>query len=131
MAALDATQANAILNAILRQTATSSTTGVKTRLGTNNPTATVDMSELTGTGYTAQGTVTTFAVASGQSSSNTSTMSWTNGSGSTWTINGIEIWDELGSPVRWLFGSWTGAPISVANGNSFSVAAGGIVVTAA
>ena len=130
MAALDATQANAILNCILRQSSTASTTGVKTRLGTNNPTASVDMTELSGTGYTTGGTVTTFAAASGQSSSNTSTMSWTNGSGSTWTINGIEIWDEAGSPVRWLFGSWTGAPISVANGNSFSVAAGGIAVTA-
>ena len=120
-----------MLNAILRQTATSSTTGIKTRLGVNNPTATVNMTELTGTGYTAGGTVMTFAAASSQASSNTSTASWTNGSGSTWTINGIELWDQAGSPVRWLFGSWTGAPISVANGNSFSVAAGGVQVTAA
>lgn len=131
MAALDATQANAVLNAILRQSSTASTTGIKCRLGTNAPTASVDMTELSGTGYTTGGTVMTFAVASGQASSNTSTASWTNGSGSTWTINGIELWDQAGSPVRWLFGSWTGAPISVANGNSFSVAAAGVSVTAA
>jgi hypothetical protein len=82
-----------------------------------------------GTGYTTGGTVTTFAVASAEASSNTSTMSWTNGSGGGWTIVGIELWDEAGSPVRWLFGTWIGQPISVANGNSFAVATGGISIT--
>lgn len=128
MSAIDATQGNAILNAILRQSATASTTGINVRLGTNLPTASVDMTELSGTGYVTGGSACTFAAASGEASSNTSTLTWTNG-GSSWTINGIELWDQAGSPVRWLFGAWTGAPITVANGNSFSVAAGGIQVS--
>ena len=128
MAAIDSTQGNAILNAILRQSATASTTGINVRLGTNAPTASVDMTELSGSGYTTGGSAATFSAASGEASSNTTTLSWTNG-GSTWTINGIELWDQAGSPVRWLFGLWTGAPITVANGNSFSVTSGGIQVT--
>ena len=128
LAAIDSTQGNAILNAILRQSATASTTGINVRLGTNAPTASVDMTELSGSGYTTGGSAATFSAASGEASSNTTTLSWTNG-GSTWTINGIELWDQAGSPVRWLFGLWTGAPITVANGNSFSVTSGGIQVT--
>ena len=103
---------------------------MKVRLGSNNPTATSNMTEITGTGYTAGGNACTFSSASGtsESTSNSSTLSWTNGSGSSWTINGIEVWDT-GGPVRWLQGSWSGAPITVANGNTFQVASGAIVVS--
>ena len=130
MAAIDQTQGNRVLNAILTQTTgVNSTTGIKCRLGTNTPTASVAMTELTGTGYTAGGTVMTFSSASGLASSNTSTASWTNGSGSPWSIVGIELWDQAGSPLRWLFGTWTGQPISIANGNSFAVSTGGVAVS--
>lgn len=131
MGAIDQTQGNKILNAILTPPATTgSTTGLKCRLGSTNPTNTVTMTEITGTGYTAGGNAVTFATATGSlgTTSNAGTLTWTNGSGSSWTINGIEIWDT-GGPLRWLYGTWIGAPITVANGNTFSVAIGGVVVT--
>ena len=128
MAMFDQAQASAILNAVLRQSSTASTTGVKLRLGTSAPTATADMTELSSSGYTTGGTVMTFNSASAAATSNSSTASWTNG-GSTWSLVGLEIWDEAGSPVRWLFGTWTGQPISVINGTSFAVAAAGVSVS--
>jgi hypothetical protein len=132
MGALDATQGSRLLNAILTQTAgVASSVGMKVRLGSNSPTSTVNMTEITGTGYTAGGLACTFATTTGttEATSNTTVLTWTNGSGGTWTINGIEIWDTAGSPLRWLQGTWIGAPISVANGNTFQVASGGIAVT--
>lgn len=85
------------------------------------------MTQITGTGYSPQNV--TFSAASAEATSNSTTLSWTNGSGSSWTINGIELWDRAGTPLRWMFGTWTGAPITVANGNTFQVAAGGIAVS--
>ena len=41
---------------------------------------------------------------------------------------GLEIWDTAGTPLRHLFGSWTGQPISVPTGDTFAVAAAGIAV---
>ena len=125
MAMFDQTQAGAILNAVLRQSTTASTTGVKLRLGTSAPTATATMTELSSSGYTTGGTVMTFNAASAAATSNSSTASWTNG-GSTWSLVGLEIWDTAGSPLRHLYGTWTGQPVSVANGNTFSAAAAGV-----
>ena len=120
-----------MLNAVLRQTSVASTTGIKCRLGTSAPTATSNMTELTGTGYTAGGTVMTFNAASAAATSNSSTASWTNGSGGTWSIVGLELWDQAGSPLRWMYGTWTGQPVSIANGNSFAVAAAGVAISLA
>jgi len=128
MAMFDQSQAGAILNAVLRQSSTASTTGVKLRLGTSAPTATANMTELSSSGYTTGGTVMTFNAASAAATSNSSSASWTNG-GTTWSLVGLEIWDEAGSPVRWLFGSWTGQPISIANGNVFQVSAAGVAIS--
>jgi len=128
MAMFDQGQAGAILNAVLRQSTTASTTGIKLRLGTSAPTATANMTELSSSGYTSGGTVMTFNAASAAATSNSSSASWTNG-GSTWSLVGLELWDEAGSPVRWLFGSWTGQPISIANGNVFQVAAAGVAAS--
>lgn len=130
---MDQTQGNRVLNAILTQTTgVNSTTGMKVRLGSNSPTNISNMTELTGgTGYTTGGQACTFNAASSESTSNSTTLSWTNGSGGNWTINGIEIWDQAGTPLRWLQGTWIGAPITVANGNAFAVASGGIAVTIA
>lgn len=126
MAAIVVAQANFLINASLVQTpATLATTGIKMRLGSTTGTGTSAMTELTGTGYTSGGTACAFAAASAGSSTNTGTPSWTNGSGSSWTINGIELWDT-GGPLRWWYGSWTGAPITVANGNTFAVAASAV-----
>jgi|SwirhisoilCB2_FD_contig_31_27872730_length_908_multi_2_in_0_out_0_2 hypothetical protein len=129
MACFDQSDATRVLNAELKATNYTAATTVSTRLGTNAPTATVNMTELTGTGYTAGGTVTTFNTASAAATSNSSTASWTNGSGGTWSIVGLEIWGNEGTPLRHMFGSWTGQPISVANGNTFAVAAAGITVS--
>jgi hypothetical protein len=38
------------------------------------------------------------------------------------------VWNSADS-VRYLFGSWTGQPISVANTNTFQVAAAGLAVS--
>lgn len=130
MACFDQTQANSVLNAVLRQTSASSTTGIKLRLGTTAPTATSNMTELSSSGYTSGGTVMTFNAASAAATSNSSTASWTNG-GTTWSLVGVELWDQAGSPLRWMYGSWAGQPISIANGNTFSIAAAGIAVSLA
>jgi hypothetical protein len=127
MGAIVTAQANFLLNASLVQTpATAATTGIKMRLGSTIGTATSAMTELTGTGYTSGGTACAFGAASSGSSANTGAPSWTNGSGSSWTIEGIELWDQAGTPLRWWYGSWTGQPITVANGNTFAVAASAV-----
>ena len=59
--------------------------------------------------------------------SNSGSVSWTN-SGSGWSLVGLEIWDTAGTPLRHLFGSWTGQPISVPTGDTFAVAGAGIAV---
>lgn len=132
MAAIVQAQANSILNATLAGGGTSTvgaTTGIKCRLTTTAPTNTTAGTELTGTGYTAGGQAVTFGTASSGSITNTTTLSWTNSSGSSWSIVGLELWDLAGTPLRWWFGTWTGQPISVANGNTFAVAASAITIT--
>lgn len=129
MPALDSSAASALLNAILRQTSTASTTGINVRLGSSTPSASGTQTSIpSGSGYVTAGSACVFAAASSGTAANTSTLSWTN-SGSTWTINGIELWDQAGGPVRWMFGTWTGAPLSVSTGNTFQVSAGGIVAS--
>jgi transposase len=124
----DQSDATLVLKAELNATNYTAPTTVKTRLGTNAPTATSNMTELSGTGYTAGGTVMTWNTASAAATSNSSTATWTNGSGSGWSIVGLEIWDTVG-PNRHLWGTWTGQPISIANTNSFQIAAAGIAVS--
>ena len=123
----DQTDAGRVLNAELHATNYTAATTVKTLLGTNAPTATVNMTELGGgTGYTTGGTVMTWNAASAAATSNSSSATWTNGSGGTWSIVGLEVWGNEGTPLRHLWGTWTGQPISVANTNSFQVASAGI-----
>ena len=125
----DNADGNRVLSAELFATNYTAATTVSTRLGTNTPTATVAMTQLSGTGYTAGGTVMTWNNPSGLATSNASTASWTNSSGGSWSIVGIEIWGNEGTPLRHLWGTWTGQPVSIANGNSFAIAAAGISVT--
>src|ERR1700689_1693608 len=116
MAAINQATANNIIDAPLAtNTFVASVTGVKVRLTTSAPTNTTAGTELSGTGYTAGGTVTTWNSASAGSTTNITVLSWTNGSGSGWSIVGGEVWDEAGTPIRWWFWSWTGQPISIAN----------------
>lgn len=130
MAAIVQAQANLIINATLAGTAAGATSSIKVRLTTSAPSATAAGTELSGgSGYTTGGTTTAWTSASSGSASNTTALTWTNSSGSTWSIVGLELWDTAGTPVRWWFGSWTGQPISIANGNTFAVAAGAITIT--
>jgi hypothetical protein len=124
--AIDQTDANNIINAQLRNVAYTTVTATKIRLGTTAPTATTNMTELTGTGYAAGGSTITWNAASAGATSNSGSVSWTNSSGSSWSIVGLEIWDTAGTPLRHLYGTWTGQPISVANGNTFSTAAAAV-----
>ena len=121
------------MNAILNQVSTASTTGINVRLGSNVPNASATMTELpNGNGYTTGGSASTFtnaAIVSGiPTCYNSTVLTWTNSSGG-WTINGVELWDQAGTPLRWMWGSWVGAPITVASGNSFQVPASGIIAT--
>lgn len=131
MAMFDQTDAGRVLNAEVHATNYTAATTVSTRLGTNAPTATANMTELGGgTGYTTGGTVMTFNAASAAATSNSSSASWTNGSGGTWSLVGVEIWgNEGGGALRHLWGTWTGQPISVANTNSFQIAAAGLAIS--
>lgn len=90
---------------------------------------------LTGTGY-ADYPITTSSTASSGGGSVTlpavsggtgGTTYWTNGSGGAWTIYSLEIQDHLNT--RAWFGNFTGAPISVANGNSFQIAQNAVTVS--
>lgn len=133
MAAIDQNQAVQLMKAILAQASCEATTGINTRLGTTAPNGTTAMTQLSGTGYTAGGTATTFGTPTtsggGATAANTTVLTWTNSSGSSWSIVGIELWDQAGTPLRWMWGSWTGQPVTIANGNTFQVAAGAIVGT--
>ncbi|WFE41950.1 hypothetical protein [Micromonospora sp. WMMD998] len=131
MPAIVQAQANKILDLTLGTSSPTMFTGAaKCRLTTTAPTATAAGTELTGTGYTAGGSTITFSAASaGATTGPTSTLQWTNGSGGTWSIVGLEIWDSAGTPLRWWYGTFTGQPISVAAGNIFQVSVGAISVS--
>lgn len=129
MAMFDQTDATNLLKAILNNTAYTTVAATNLRLGTNAPTATSNMSELAGgTGYTTGGSSITWNTTSAAATSNSNTVSWTN-SGTSWSLVGLEIWDTAGTPLRHLWGTWTGQPVTVGNGNTFQVAAAGISVS--
>jgi hypothetical protein len=105
-------------------TAYATTSAMLIRLDSTLATASAMGTQLSGTGYTAGG------AALGQSTASTSgaavtlpaaVTSWTNGSGSAWNIDSLDITDSAGT--RTWFGPWNGEPIAVANGNTFQVAA--------
>lgn len=136
MAAIVQAQANQILTATLAIGGTNSigaTSPMKLRLTTGTaPTSTTPGTELSGTGYTAGGTAIAFATASGGSTAGPTgtAITWTNSSGSAWPgVVGLELWGSEGTPVRWWFGTWSGQPIVIAAGNTFSVAVSACVVS--
>lgn len=121
-------QANKVLDLTLgTSTPTMFTGAAKLRLTTTAPTATAAGTELTGTGYTTGGSTIVFnAAATGSATGPTTQLQLTNGSGGTWSIVGLEIWDSAGTPLRWHWGTWTGQPISVPNGAIFQVSVAAI-----
>ena len=135
MAAIVQLQANKILDLTLGTSApTMFTTPAKVRLTTTTPTNTTAGTELTGSGYTTGGTSlsgNTFSAAATGATTGpaTTALSWTNASGGTWSIVGVEIWDSAGTPLRWWYGVFTGQPVSVANGNTFQIAVSALSVS--
>lgn len=131
LAALDQTQAQKVMTYLTTSTApTALTTGFRIRLDSTAATAAAAGTELTGIGYTAGGQTSTapfFTTATTASPSvttcpHTAVLSWTNGSGGNWSIQSLDVNDGAGSPIRTMFGNWNGAPVVVANGNTFQVA---------
>jgi hypothetical protein len=108
----------------------STTSAMLMRLDSTVATASAAGTQLTGTGYTTGGTALGASSASSSGSNVTlpaSTTSWTNGSGSAWTIDSLDITDA--TPTRTWYGAWNGEPISVANGNTFQVAANAVTAS--
>ena len=107
--------------------------GMKVRLNSTASTASAAGTELTGTGYTAGGTslanaVTASSGGTGITLPATAALSWTNGSGGAWSIVSFDLTDSAGA--RSWFGIFNGQPITVANGNTFTIAVGGISINA-
>jgi hypothetical protein len=106
-----------------------STSAMKVRLNSTASTAAAAGTQLTGTGYTAGGQVlsTQSSASSGGSGVTlpaTSALTWTNSSGSSWSVVSFDLTDNAG--VRLWHGSFVGQPIAVADGNTFSIGVAGI-----
>jgi hypothetical protein len=141
MAAID----QAMVSKMLNQTTPTGTAGIpgsfgtalsssamKVRLNSTASTASAAGTELTGTGYTAGGTALSSASTASSSGSSVtlpagSALSWTNGSGGSWSIVSMDLTDNAG--VRTWFGNFTGQPITVANGNTFQIAVAGVTIS--
>ncbi|MCW2933033.1 MAG: hypothetical protein JWM19_3995 [Actinomycetia bacterium] len=141
MSAIDQAQVSNILNATT-PTGTSgapgSFTGVggtamKVRLNSTASTASAAGTEIgSGGGYTTGGqAVPASSTASSAGSSVTvpasSALSWTNSSGGAWSIVSFDLTSSAGT--RTWFGNFNGQPVSVAAGNTFQVAVGGITIS--
>jgi hypothetical protein len=98
------------------------------RLNSTLSTASAAGTELpNGSGYVTNGAALGQSTASSSGSAVTlpaSTTSWTNGSGSSWTVESTDILDS--SQTRGWWGPWNGQPITIAIGNTFSVAANAV-----
>ena len=132
MAAIDAAMVSKILNATTSITAFSTlTTAMKVRLASTASTASAPGTEITGTGYTAGGAVIAFTTSSAGSAvtgPTGSAINWTNGSGSPWSMQSLDITDSAGTPIRTWFGNFTGAPVAVAAGNVFQLAVNAVSI---
>ena len=125
------TQAEVVLNAILLQQGFATTTTLNLRLGSTAPTASIPMIEITGfSGYEPGGFPCAFNAASAGTATNSTAISCTNAGPGAWDIFGIELWDPgEGTPVRWLFGDWSGYPITVAVGNTFVITSASLEIS--
>lgn len=134
---------NTLISNILNATTPTGTSGapgsftafagsaMKVRLNSTSSSASANGTQLTGTGYTAGGTaVPAASTASSGGSAVTlpasSALSWTNGSGGSWSIQSFDLTDS--AAARSWFGDFNGAPITIANGNTFTIAVGGISI---
>jgi hypothetical protein len=102
---------------------------MKIRINSTSSTASAQGTQLTGTGYTAGGTAVSAASTASSAGSAvtfpaTTAISWTNGSGSAWTFQSFDLTDS--AAARSWFGDFNGAPITIANGNTFQLAVGAL-----
>jgi hypothetical protein len=135
----DQTRVNAALDVLSKNTGTTYNTGTftqpaKVRLMGTMGSNTANGTELSMTGYTAGGSTCVFSTESagqisGPSSGN-GAVSWTNSSGSSATIPGLEIWDSTATALRWYQGAWSGGSITLNNGNTLTIAVNGITLNA-
>jgi hypothetical protein len=109
------------------------TGAMKVRLNSTASTGAAAGTEIaSGGGYTTGGTALANAITlSGTPSTGafpaTTALSWTNSSAGAWSITSFDLTDSAGT--RTWFGSFTGAPVSVAVGNTFQINTGGITVS--
>jgi hypothetical protein len=122
----DQSAANAVAGWMSQQSTPASVTSAKWVLGTTAPTPTSNMTQLTGTGSTP--VALPWTSPSGGAISNSSAVSNTNGSGSSWTITGVEEWNAA-LAVRYMEGAPTGVSVGVANGNVLQWPIGSITWT--
>lgn len=140
MPAIDQTMVSNILNATTPTGASGAPgsftavggTAMKVRLNSTASTASAAGTELTGTGYTAGGTVVPAASSASSAGSSvtlpaSSALSWTNGSGGAWSIVSLDLTSSAGT--RTWFGNFNGQPIGVASGNTFQIAVGGVTIS--
>lgn len=130
MAMFDQSTATSLLALLLNDTAFSAVSATNILLGTSAPNATTDMTQLSGSGYTAGGSSITWNTVSDAETSNSNTITWTNSGSGSWSLVGLEIWNS-GASTRYLWGTWTGEPVTVAVGNTFQVSPAGITVSLA
>jgi hypothetical protein len=106
------------------------TSAMLLRLNSTLSTASASGTQLSGTGYTTGGTALGASTASSGGSAVTiplANTTWTNGSGSSWTIESMDVTDS--APTRTWWGPFNGQPITVANGNTFQVSAAAVSVS--
>lgn len=110
-----------------------SASAMKLKLTSSASSAGSSGTELTGTGYTAGGTAMTTASASSTGGSavqlpnQSSGISWTAGSGTSWSVNSLEI--TTGTAARAWFGPFTGGPVAVAVSDTFVIAQNAVSVS--
>jgi hypothetical protein len=113
----------------------STSAAMKVRLNSTSSTATTPGTELpNGGGYVTGGQAFTESQSAIASPANlislpaVTALSWTNSSGSPWTIQSMDLTDSTGTRAWW--GDFTGAPVTVNIGNIFQIAASGVTVSA-
>jgi hypothetical protein len=127
---LDQTFSNKLLDASVGGSFTPPTTPITCRLMTANGTNTSNGTELATSGGYTSGTgapQVTFAAASAGSKASNVAVTVTNMPAT--TVNGVELWDSEGSPVRLWWGPLTAAK-TTNSGDTFTIASGSLTLAA-
>lgn len=110
---------NRALDWLTQNSVTAPTSTLKVRLTTAAGSDSAAGTEVTGGTYTPQ--TVTFGAASSGATSNAGTLTFTLMPAC--TVDGLEVWDSHGTPVRWWWGTLT-TPRTVLAGDTFEIAAG-------